>query len=202
MIKNIIFDIGKVLVDYDWTRYLKSYGFEEEKEKTIAYALFASGIWNELDRGVIPIPELEELFVSHAPQYREDILTVFRNSGSTIKRLDYAIPWIKSLKERGYHVYYLSNYSEFMIDATRNALDFLPYTDGGVFSCDVKLIKPEPEIYRALLEKYHDLIPEESVFLDDVEKNVQGAQAFGIHGIVFQNFEQARAELDLLLKHN
>lgn len=202
MIKNIIFDIGKVLVDYDWARYLKSYGFDEEKEQTIAYALFASGTWNELDRGAIPIPELEELFVAHAPQYRDDILRVFRNSGGTIQRLDYAIPWITSLKERGYHVYYLSNYSEFMIDATRSALDFLPHTDGGVFSCDVRLIKPEPAIYRALLEKYPSIIPEESVFLDDVEKNVQGAQAIGIHGIVFQNYEQAKAELELLLKQN
>ncbi len=199
MIKNIIFDIGKVLVDYDWTQYLKSYEFEPEKEAAVAAALFGGESWKELDRGALPLPEIEELFVSGAPQYRDDILRVFRDSGRCIRRLDYAIPWITSLKERGYGVYYLSNYSEFMIEATRQALDFLPYTDGGVFSCDVKLIKPEPEIYQALTERYPSIVPEESVFLDDVAENVAAARAQGFHGIVFSSREQASGELEALL---
>lgn len=199
MIKNVIFDIGKVLVDYDWDKYLKSYGFDEEKEKKIAYALFGSGAWLELDRGALSISEQEALFVSHAPQYREDVLRVFRNSGSCITKLDYAIPWITDLKKQGYGVYYLSNYSEFMINATRQALDFLPYMDGGLFSCDAKLIKPEPDIYRTLLQKYPSIVPEESVFLDDVQANVDEAKKQGFYGIVFLDNVQATAELEELL---
>ena len=196
MIKNIIFDIGKVLVDYDWKTYLKSYGFAAEEEETIAQALFCGPTWKELDRGVMSIAEIEEAFVSHAPQYREDILRVFRHSGSCIWRLDYAIPWICSLKERGYHVYYLSNYSEWMIERTKNALDFLPFMDGGLFSCEAKCVKPEPEIYQALIDRYPSIVPEESVFLDDVPENIDAAKKLGMHGIVFQSKELTEMELE------
>lgn len=199
MIRNIIFDIGNVLVGYDWRQYLSGFGFAPDKEAVIARAVFGSAEWNELDRGVVPIPELEERFAANAPQYREDILRVFRGCGNCILRRSYAIPWILDLKERGFHVYYLSNYSEYMIDRTRAALDFLPFTDGGLFSCEVKQIKPEPAIFYSLMERYPSILPEESVFFDDVEKNARAASALGFHGIVFRDREQAEAELEKLM---
>ena len=199
MIKNIIFDIGRVLVDYDWRAYVHSYGFSPEKEAAIIHALFGRNVWQELDRGALTMDEIREAFVAGAPAYRDDILTVFNNSGSCIVRLDYAIPWICSLKERGYRIYYLSNYSAWMIEQTRAALDFLPYMNGGLFSYEAKLIKPEPEIYRALIDRCPQIVPEESVFLDDMEENVAAAKSFGMNGIVFRNKKQAEAELELLL---
>lgn len=201
MIRTIIFDIGRVLVDYDWKAYLKSYGFDPKEEETIARTVFGGPTWKELDRGVLSIPELEDAFVSLAPQYREDILTVFRHSSRCIWRLDYAIEWICALKKRGYRVYYLSNYSEWMIERTRDALDFLPFMDGGLFSCEVGCVKPEPEIYQALLDRYPSIRPEESVFLDDVAENTAAAETFGMHGIVFKSKGQAERELDELLKN-
>lgn len=199
MIRNIIFDIGNVLVGYDWQQYLSGFGFPPDKEAAVARAVFGSNEWNEFDRGVIPIPELEERFVANAPQYRADILRVFRECGKCILRRDYAIPWIQDLKKRGFRVYYLSNYSEFMLAQTRSALDFIPCTDGGLFSCEVKHVKPEPEIFYSLMKRYPAICPEESVFFDDVEKNTRAACALGFHGIVFRDREQAEAALKSLL---
>ena len=76
-------------------------------------------------------------------------------------------------------------------------MSFLPYMDGAVFSCDVEMIKPEPEIYQYILEQY-DLNPSETVFLDDRKENCQGAEKQGIHAIQFKSFKQAAAELEKL----
>ena len=191
MIKNIIFDIGNVLVSFDWEDYLREFGFDPGKEKEIAKALFLNPAWRDLDRGLIPLEELEEQFVSCAPCYREDILKVFRDSPRCIHRLDYSIPWICSLKEQGFKVYYLSNYSESVRKATDAVLDFIPYTDGGLFSYEVKQVKPEPEIFRSLMNRFPEITPEESVFFDDSAANVKAACDLGFHGIIFTSQDQA-----------
>ena len=89
----------------------------------------------------------------------------------------------------GLNVYYLSNYSAFSVAANPDVLNFIPYMDGGVFSFEVKAVKPEPEIYRCLCEKF-GLKPEECLFTDDVPANVKGAQACGFQGIVFEGYEK------------
>ena len=103
------------------------------------------------------------------------------------------------LKARGYHVYILSNYSENMLDQTKDKLKFLPLMDGVVFSYKIKKMKPDPEIYEYLCDEYW-LEPEESVFIDDRPVNIKGAETCGIHGIVFRSYEQAKKELDEFLK--
>lgn len=199
MIRNVVFDIGGVLVGFDWPSYIKKYGFEPEKAEAISRALIYGPVWKELDRGVWTMDQLLEGFASLAPQYREDVLKVFLNSGACIYRQEYAIHWIKSLQSRGFHTYFLSNYSQWMIEETKQALDFLPVLEGGIFSCDVRQIKPDADIYRTLMEHYPQITPEESVFLDDSPANVETAKSLGFHGIVFQSYEQAHEELETLL---
>ena len=73
MITTVIFDIGNVLVSYDWQTYLDSFGFSSEKREIIANAVFRNSDWNEMDRGVLTIEECIARFISHAPQYADDI---------------------------------------------------------------------------------------------------------------------------------
>ncbi len=80
-----------------------------------------------------------------------------------------------------------------------DVLDFLPLLDGGVFSCDVRMIKPDREIYEALAEKY-SLKPSECVFIDDLARNVQAGIDFGFRGIQFITFDQVQTDLNNLLK--
>ena len=105
--------------------------------------------------------------------------------------------WVQYLKKRGYRLYILSNYSEYMLERTKAKMNFLKYMDGAVFSCDVKEVKPEPAIYKILLEDY-GLKPEECVFIDDREENCRGARKLGMHAVRFHDFKQAAADLEAL----
>lgn len=199
-IKHLIFDVGCVLVNYDWKTYLHSCGFDPAKEQAIARAVFAGPYWKEFDRGAWSRRQLLDAFSSLAPEYREDIGRVLDHAEGCISRLSYARPWLQELRNRGFHTWYLSNYSSVMLEKTRDALDFLDLMDGGLFSCEVSLVKPDPAIFRALLARYPEISPSEAVFLDDAPANVRAARELGFSGIVFQNRSQAELELRNLLR--
>ena len=84
-----------------------------------------------------------------------------------------------------------------MRDRNKKEMTFLKYMDGTVFSCDVKMLKPEHQIYEKVLEQF-SLKAEESVFIDDRPENCQGAREVGIRAIEFKNFKQATEELEKL----
>lgn len=194
MITTIIFDIGNVLADFTWKEHYASFGYDEAMVERLARATVQSPMWNESDRGVMPRDELIRRFMESDPEIAEDIQRVLADVRTMVIHNDYAIPWIRSLKGRGYRVLYLSNFSEKAQKDCAKALDFIPYMDGGILSYREKVIKPMPEIYRLLIDRY-DLIPEECVFLDDTQVNLDAAQKFGIHTILFRNQAQAIEEL-------
>lgn len=193
-IKNIIFDIGNVLLGFDYWNFFESFGYDKETVERLAKATAQSPDWNELDRGVLSYEEVLQRFVANDPQLELIINRVFLNLNGLLSRYDYAIPWIKELKDKGYKVYYLSNFFRKAETDCAETMDFMPFMDGGILSYRDKVTKPEPEIYQLLLSRY-GLNAEESVFLDDTEKNIVGARKEGIHGIVFENRTQACEEL-------
>ena len=194
MIRNIIFDIGNVLTDFRWKEFLEDKGFDEAMVKRIAKASVQSPVWNEIDRGVWSMEELMQTFIRQDPEIEEELRRAYGDITGMVTKRAYAIPWIQELREKGYRVYYLSNFSEKAYEDCADALDFLPYTDGGILSYREKLVKPDPEIYRRLLSRY-SLEARESVFLDDTASNVEAAERLGIHGICFRTKEQAEEEL-------
>ena len=130
MIKNIIFDVGNVLMDYDSEAYMIRLGFDADTRAAIQAAMFGNPLWNETDRGVMTDEELEEGFVKNAPSKYEDVVRLaYRRASETISLLPYAVDWVKSLKERGYHLYVLSNYSRKIYEETKDQMKFLPYID-------------------------------------------------------------------------
>ena len=138
--------------------------------------------------------ELMQAFIHQDPEIEEELRRAYGDITGMVTKRAYAIPWIQELREKGYRVYYLSNFSEKAYEDCADALDFLPYTDGGILSYREKLVKPDPEIYRRLLSRY-SLEAQESVFLDDTALNVEAAERLGIHGICFRTKEQAEEEL-------
>lgn len=197
MINTIIFDIGNVLADFTWREYLESFGYTGEMFERIARASVMNEKWEEYDRGLMSDEEILQCFVDKDPEIEADIRRCFENVKGMVSRNDYAIPWIKELKQKGYKVLYLSNFSRKASQECADALDFIPYMDGGILSYRDKVIKPMPEIYKLLIDRY-DLNPDECVFMDDTEKNLKGAEAFGIHTILFRNKSQAEEELKKL----
>ena len=134
MIKNIVFDIGNVLTDYTWNKYLHSFGFSEEVCERVAIATVKSKEWGEFDRGVMTVEAVVDTLVQNAPELEKEIRTFTADMSGLVEKVDYAIPWIEELKAKGYKVYYLSNFSEKAEKECAPALDFIPYTDGGILS--------------------------------------------------------------------
>jgi len=194
MIKNIIFDIGNVLTDFRWKDFLREKGFTGEIHDRIAAASVLSPQWCEYDRGEWTDEEILDAFVQNDPEIEKEIHMAFDDFEGLVTPRDYAIPWVCGLKEKGYKVWYLSNFSRKAEVECAEALAFIPYMDGGILSYRDHVIKPDCAIYELLLERFN-LVAEECVFLDDVTANVQGAENVGIHGILFRTKEQAQEEL-------
>lgn len=198
MVKNVVFDIGNVLAGFTWQEFYRSFGFSEEIYEKLTSATIKSVFWNELDRGVLTDEQLLEGFIRNDPSIEKEIREVFQNVEKMISRYDYAIPWIRELKEKGYGVYVISNFSHKAYEECAKALDFLKEVDGRILSFEEKLIKPMPEIYRLLLERY-GLEAEECVFIDDMDRNVEAAVKEGMKGIVFHTLDQVKKELEEIL---
>ncbi len=198
MIKNIVFDVGRVLVSFEPVQYLAQIGFDEVTRKHILEAMFENGRWLEGDRGVLSIEELLECYIANAPTYKNEITEAFRRIGEAIEVLPHTMKWLADLKARGYRLFVISNYGEYTYVQTKEKLTFLQYMEGSLFSYRYKIVKPEPEIYEMLLDDYH-LKAEECVFIDDSLVNVEGATAVGYQAIQFHNYEQAKEELERLL---
>jgi len=194
MIKNIIFDIGNVLTDFRWEDFLRDKGFDEEMIKRLADATVYSDVWKEYDKGIWADEEILDGFAENDPEIAQEIHQAFGDFTDLVTPRDYAIPWVQSLKEKGYKVWYLSNFSNKATTECAECLGFIPYTDGGILSFRDKVIKPDAAIYELLLNRF-GLVAEESVFIDDTLVNVEAAEALGIHGIHFISKEQTEKEL-------
>ena len=193
MIDTVIFDIGNVLMKFDYLPYVRKLLGDEEAVERVNHAIFHSHLWDELDRGE-DTDEIFQKMLDTEPDYKEQIRLTFDSVGECMERQEYAVPWIRRLKKEGFRVLYLSNYSPHTMQANLDVLNFLPFMDGGIFSCDVRMIKPDPGIFRLLIEKY-SLEPEKCAFIDDDQRNIDSAKQLGFTAIRFVDFDHADAEL-------
>ena len=199
MINTVIFDIGNVLVDFDWEGFIhRMFPGREDLIAELDVAVWGSGRWDRLDAGDDPEEVLASI-IAYSPKHEAELRKVFANVGDTLRKREATPIWLKDLKSRGYRLLYLSNYSHYVMNCNPDVLDFLPLMDGGIFSCDVKLIKPDPRIYAVLAEKYN-LNTSECVFIDDLERNVIAAREFGFNAIQFGTLKQAQRDLEALLQ--
>ena len=190
MIRTIVFDIGNVLVDYCWRDHIRGMGYEGETAERIGRAMMQSPVWNELDRGVWTDEELLAGFIANDPGMEEQIRRVFSDLSTLVRERSGSSSWVRSLKAEGYRVYYLSNFSGRVKREAADQLSFLNEMDGGIMSYAVRMIKPDPGIYRKLFDRY-GIAAEESVFLDDSPANVETAEKLRMHGILVESQEQA-----------
>ena len=198
MIKNVVFDLGKVLVAFDWDVLAREIGFTEEEIKIFNEKVIGDR-WDEFDRGVMPEEEVIEYVKEAIPGMEDKFEELWRRVDETLYVYPYVDEWIRNLKERGYGIYILSNFPpRIFLKEEAEKFHFLKYADGKVVSGLVKIIKPDPEMYELLLRTY-DLKAEECVFIDDRPGNIEGAKNVGLHGIVFESYEKTSRELDELL---
>ena len=194
MIKNIILDVGRVLVSWEWEPVFERLGFDAETQKRVAEATVYAPEWSEFDRSVRSDAEILQSLIRNAPEYEEPIRQFWKHIDETIVPYPYAMEFVKCFKDRGYQVYILSNYSRYTYHKTQEALKVTELADGRIFSFQVGCIKPEARIYQLLLERYH-LVPEECLFMDDSPVNIKAADALGIQTLLFSDYDQVQKQL-------
>ncbi len=184
MIKNIVFDMGNVIIRFDPELFMVRLGLAEEDRRLLKRELFVSLEWSRMDRGSLTDEEAAESVCRRVPERLHD-------AGSRLVGLwdrpilpvEGMYELVEELRGMGYGIYLLSN-------ASFRQHDYWPrvpaskFFDGTLISADVKLVKPQPEIYRLLCDKF-SLIPEECVFIDDSTSNAEGAYFCGINALVF-----------------
>lgn len=188
MIHTLIFDIGNVLAAFDWRGYLDSWQLPPEEDAIVERVLFRSPMWKEVDRGSVPDDELLDEIVKDVPGFEELIRRVYRGAAVAVNEYPYAPGLLKDLREQGYRIYILSNYGKTFYEERLSHFRFLEHTDGQVISYQEKHIKPEPEIYEALISRF-GIEPETAVFFDDLPDNLSAAEKFGLHTVQVTGYE-------------
>ena len=181
MLRNVVFDLGNVLISFKPAEFLKNKKYPENLRKTILADIFASREWQMIDDGAITVSEAIDTITLNSSLKREEIAHIFDLRTEIIFPLDLNIKLLPELKKEGLRLYYISNFPLDIFEEVRNGYSFFKHFDGGIISAEVKLSKPDPEIYKVLLEKY-SLIPGECLFIDDIEQNVISAESIGMKG--------------------
>jgi len=183
MIRNIIFDLGNVLISFIPSEYLKKKNYPSNIRNKIINDIFRSEEWKKLDNGDITVPEAIDSIVLKSALSREEIALVFNFRTDIMFPLDDNVRLLPELKKHGYRLYYLSNFPLDSFEEVKNDYFFFRYFDGGIISAEVKLSKPDIRIYRYVLEKY-GLKPGECLYIDDIEENVKASEAAGMIGLL------------------
>ena len=194
MIKNIIFDLGNVLISYQPEEYLKKFNLDEGQRQAVMQGVFKSKYWAELDRGTITEQDAVDKFCEYTPQAENAIRKVMVHWMDMLTPIPETIEILKELKAAGLHTFALSNYHEAAFMRTVSENDFFSLFDGKAISYQIKLIKPQREIYEYILSKY-GLKPEECLFIDDMPENIEGAKILGINTLLYKNPVQLRKYL-------
>lgn len=198
MIKNIIFDFGGVLIDWNPLHLYNRYFLGDEAKARWFIDNICTMEWNvQMDAGKPFADGIRELTALH-PEWA-DAIAAYRTRWQEM--IGGPIPGmtdvVHQLKDAGYHVFGLSNWSWETLSTIIDDYPVIKELEGVVISGLEYVIKPQPEIYRLLLERYR-LKADECVFIDDNLANVQGAEAVGIHGLLFAGPEMLKEEFKKL----
>lgn len=198
MIDTVVFDLGKVLVDFKWEEIYQQHFNQQEYIRAANATILHPKIWKHLDKNDIPYDAFLSQIKKAEPELYPRICDVIDQLYEELKPYDYAYDWLKSLSQQGHKIYILSNFGEKPFLMSKKHFDFMTFIDGALISYQVQQIKPEKEIYQTLMHRYQ-IEPCHAVFIDDVLENVDAARKLGFQGILFKDYESASIELERIL---
>ena len=190
--------MGNVLLRFDRDMFLDAVGAEGDDRKILMNNVYLSVEWARMDRGSMTEREAAASMCTHVPErLHEKVHLLVDQWDRPIYPIEGMAQLARDLKGAGYGVYLLSNAScrqhEYWTRVPGNE-----YFDGTLISADVRLVKPEREIYELLCSRF-SLRPEECAFIDDSTANIEAAERVGIAGIVFHGeADEAREKLRAL----
>ncbi len=186
MIKNIVFDMGNVLVKYCDDRVASRYIEDVLDRERVRTAVFQSPEWVLLDMGVISDAQALKQMCGRLPERLHEAAALCMRDWDRYNMwgIQEMEPLLRELKAKGYGIYVCSNAALRLRDIYRELFPAVDCIDGLLFSAEVKCIKPQREMYQHFFERFH-LKPEECFFIDDLPSNIEGGRACGMDGYCF-----------------
>ncbi len=197
-VNNIVFDFGGVLLDWN-PRYLYQTYFKEREEMEFFLSNICTDAWNaEQDGGRLFEDGIRELVAAY-PDYKEAIGLFWDKWECMLKgELTESVRLLKQLKDFGYGIYGLTNWSAETIGVAYSRYDFFKLFDGIVVSGEEGVIKPNPRIYEILLSRY-GLSAESTLFIDDNPANIEAARRLNFKTVLFDNIDSVRSQVSDIL---
>lgn len=187
MIKQVIFDLGRVLLEWEPEKLANELAKENEDFHHDVWKITKHPTWLEFDMGLLRSPDLIDI---HAGQYPTRSLEMFMaRVPHILTPLPEGIRLFEIAKKQGLKLYILSNMSHDFYEHLVESYPFLQEFDGSVYSCHFNLAKPDLAIYKTVLNQYN-LDPAETLFIDDIPENIAAAESLGIQGLVFTKSEE------------
>ena len=185
MIKNLVFDLGNVLIEWNSEKILTYFEPEKERRQVLRQAIFESGVWHQTDKGELSLKEAcEEVLTQLDASYHSAIKNIFYHWYEVVYVYSDLQERIRLWVAQDYRIYILSTTCEIFYHIEKaGLLPIYPLLSGYILSSEVGVVKPEAEIYQKLLKKYN-LNPVESVFIDDIQANLDTAAEMGFETIL------------------
>ncbi|MFS1874445.1 HAD family hydrolase [Enterovibrio norvegicus] len=193
-IKNVVFDVGNVLVRWNPVEIIRLTFGDDVDATELAKRVFQQALWLALNRGELTEQEAKQQYVNTLSLSPSEVEQLFYYIKQTQIPLFGTVALMKRLKAAGYATYALTDNVHEIVSFLKQEYDFWPLFDGAIVSAEVGCLKPNAGIFHHLLDTFH-LQANETVFLDDVAKNVEGAQNVGMSAIQFTQASQAEREL-------
>lgn len=205
---NIVFDFGAVLFTWQPALLLRKHlahrAATAEAAHELAQAMFAHEDWLGFDRGTAELPDVIARMAARLDLEAAALDEMLSPIGERMAPIPETVDLLAQLRARrdageDIRLFYLSNMPAPYARALEERHEFIGWFDGGIFSGDVRLVKPQPEIYE-LLASRHGLAAGRTVFIDDMDYNVEAAKALGWHGIRFESPQGLQASLAALIQ--
>ena len=197
--KNLVFDMGNVLIEWNSEKILQAITDDRKLQNLLRKEVFETGLWVQTDEGVKTREEMIEIVTAKiGEEYRNEITQLSRYWYKYVDVYTKVQDRIIELSKNGYNIYILSNTAYTFYDLVKEG--YLPVTSiakGIVLSCEERVLKPNEKIYNILLERYN-LDPHDTMFFDDLPENIWGAARCRINGFVVENESELLTYLDKL----
>ena len=192
--RNVIFDVGGVLLDWNPARILEGYYADAAERAAMKQVIFHHADWLEYDRGALSESALLERVGGRAGRPVPELASLFGVIRDSLQPKDDSIALLAALGARGVPLYCLSNMPAESFAYLGKRFDFWRHFHGIVISGEVRMVKPQAEIFDYLLDRY-GLKAADTVFVDDYAVNIEAAKTLGFHTVLFQNARQCEAAL-------
>lgn len=193
-VRNVIFDLGGVLLEWSPDRILEACFADPAAREAVREGAMLHPDWQELDRGTLLEIDAVERFAERCGRSCEEMVAFFRHVKRSLVPIDGTVRLLEELHGRGVPLYCLSNMTEPCANYLRAAYGFFGCFRDIVISGEIRMIKPDPAIYRHALRQF-GLAAHETVFIDDRADNCESARQVGLHAIQFASAEDCRRRL-------